>query len=297
MLARTPPKPLSATFAVARAGRSRLAGFGMAPAVAIVLAVGALTAATPALAFRPSAKWLLDRTMDKAIDRGTKSLKVDATVAVYDENGARIANKAGDETAERTWLSSSGPAGLAALRRETDSASDVSSDGAAGPSGGTVELRVDGKSTVRVAGQAEKSQKAGVDFLADVMVAAPPVDSAIAADKLIGAFKGLGVNTEVVSYARFDGRVAYLIGSKPWESDKPQVWIEKDSFLPVRIVTFQKAPGGVVKLDIRYLGWGSPVGGAWYPQTIEIWRGDKLVRRSSTQNVERNAAVDATLFK
>ena len=50
------------------------------------------------------------------------------------------------------------------------------------------------------------------------------------------------------------------------------------------------------KTDVRYLGWGSAVGGNWFPQTIEVWDGDRLVRRSITKNVERNISFDATLF-
>ena len=252
-------------------------------AVAVVVA-SIFAAATPALAFRPSTKWVLDKSWQKAIDRGTTALRVDAVVVVYDPtSGARV----GDDIPERSWLASAGPSGQPSLRRESDQA------------GGTVvEVRSEGRLITRVNGQADKTQKAGVDLLADMVVAALPLDAGMAADKMIMSLKGLGVNTEVVSYARFDGRVAYLIGSKPWETDRPQLWIEKDSHLPLRLVTFQKGADGVMtRLDVRYLGWGSPVGGAWYPQTIEIWRGDKLLRRALTQNVERNVAVDATLFR
>ncbi len=251
---------------------------------AAVLAVTSLMA-VPALAFRPSTKWVMDKVFDKAIGREVKSVKVDATVTVYGDDG----RQKGDDLAEHVWLlSGSTPQGGSFQRRETDGV-----DGAP-----FVEIRADNKAIVRAGAAPDKTAKAGVDVLADVMAAAPPVDAGFAADRLIGAFKGLGVNVEVVSYARFDGRVAYLIGSKPWETDKPQVWIEKDTYLPMRLVTFQKQPdGSTQKLDLRYLGWGSPVGGAWYPQTVEVWKADKLVRRSATQNVERNVAVDATLFK
>ena len=249
----------------------------------LVCVVAALCASSPAAAFRPSTKWVIDKAYEKAIDRGTNALHVDANVVVYDlsTGASRV------ELGEKTWLASPGPSGFSSLRRESDQGG-----------GAVVELRVEGKLITRAPGQADKSQKAGVDVLADMAVAALPLDAGNAADKLIAAMKGLGVNTEVVSYARFDGRVAYLIGSKPWETDKPQVWFEKDTHLPLRLVTFQKGSDGVVvKLDVRYLGWSSPVGGSWYPQTIEIWRGDKLLRRAATQNVERNLPVDATLFR
>lgn len=250
-------------------------------------AAAAVAVSTPALAFRPSTKWMMDRAMERAIERATKSLKVETNVSVYDADG----KKRGD-FAERVLLASS-PSGVGLVRRETEQ------DG-----GVVVEVRADGKTITRTPqadpakAPTEKTGKAGVDLLADMMVFQPPADAEIGADRLIAAFKGLGVNTEVVSYARFDGRVAYLIGSKPWETDKPQVWIEKDSYLPVRVVTFQKGSDDrPVKLDLRYLGWGSPVGGAWYPQSVEVWRAEKLVRRAVTQDVDRNVAVDVTVFR
>ncbi|MDP2342633.1 MAG: hypothetical protein Q8O67_16870 [Deltaproteobacteria bacterium] len=251
--------------------------------VVVAVVVACLLGSSSAAAFRPSTKWVIDKAYDKAIDRGTSALHVDANVVVYDP----VTGASRGELAERTWLASPGPSGFSSLRRESEQGG-----------GSVVELRVEGKLITRAPGQPDKSQKAGVDVLADLVVAALPLDAGIASDKLIVAVKGLGVNTEIVSYARFDGRVAYLIGSKPWETDKAQVWFEKDTHLPLRLVTFQKGSDGVVvKVDVRYLGWGSPVGGAWYPQTIEIWRGDKLLRRAVTQNVERNLPVDATLFR
>jgi hypothetical protein len=226
---------------------------------------------------------VIDKAYEKAIDRGTNALHVDAVVVVYDPSTGASRG----DMPERTWLASPGPSGFSSLRRESDQAG-----------GAVVELRVEGKLITRATGQPDKSQKAGVDVLADLIVAALPLDAGVAADKMIVAMKGLGVNTEVVSYARFDGRVAYLIGSKPWETDKAQVWFEKDTHLPLRLVTFQKgSDGALMKLDVRYLGWSSPVGGSWYPQTIEIWRGDKLLRRAATQNVERNLPVDTSLFR
>ena len=45
------------------------------------------------------------------------------------------------------------------------------------------------------------------------------------------------------------------------------------------------------------MGWGSPIGGVWFPSSIEVWVDDKLVRRTSVSQVDRNMAFDATLFK
>jgi hypothetical protein len=232
---------------------------------------------TPALAFRPSTTWLLGRVMEKARDRGTTSLRAEATTSVWDVTGKIVLEGA----AERVWLEAPGR-----LRRELDVGRDT-----------TVEVRVDGRLLVRQPGKPEQSLKSGLDLLADVMTATAGQEPGPTAQKLIAALKAVGVNTEVVSYSRFDGRVAYLIGSKPWEQDRPQAWFDKDLLVPLRLVTFQKDGSAVTRLDVRYLGWGSPVGGAWYPAAVEIWRGESLVRRSVTESLDRNITLDAGLWR
>lgn len=256
-----------------RLARRRL----LTASVGVAAGVAAGLTATPALAFRPSTTWVLGRAMEKARDRGTSSLRADATTSAWDVTGKAVIEGA----AERVWLEAP-----ARLRRELDVGKDM-----------TVEVRVDGRLLVRQPGKPEQSLKSGLDLLADVMTATAGQEPGPAAQKLIAALKAVGVNTEVVSYARFDGRVAYLIGSKPWETDKPQVWFDKDLLVPLRLVTFQKDGSAVTRLDVRYLGWGSPVGGAWYPAAVEIWRGESLVRRTVTESLDRNITLDPGLWR
>lgn len=242
--------------------------------VAVVVVAGIVAA--PALAFRPSATWLFNRVLERARERGTTSLRVESTTSTWDATGTAVV--AGD--AERTWIATGGR-----VRRELDN-----------DKGMTAEIRADGKLLTRVTGQADKTSKAGIDVLAEVMTVSSSQDETPAAQRLIAQLKGLGINTEVTSYSRFDGRVAYIVGSKPWETDKAQVWFDKDLLVPLRLVTFQKEGSATVKVDTRWLGWGSPVGGSWYPQAVEVWRADKLVRRTVTEDLERNITVDTALF-
>ena len=248
----------------------------VAVAVAVVVVVVVAVVAMPALAFRPSATWLFNRVMERSHDRGTTSLRVDASTTTWTITGAPVVEGA----AERTWLSAPGR-----LRRELDV-----------DKGHTTEVRADGRLLSQTPGQPDKKSNAGVDLLAEIMTAMSSQDSGPAAQRLIGALKALGINTEVVSYSRFDGRVAFVVGSKPWETDKPQLWLDKDLLVPLRLVTLQKDGANMVRIDTRYLGWGSPVGGSWYPQVIEVWRGDAVIRRSVTEDLERNIEIDSALY-
>jgi hypothetical protein len=106
-------------------------------------------AALPAQAFRPSSTWVLGRAMEKARDRGTTSLRADATTSAWDVTGKAVIEGA----AERVWLEAPGR-----LRRELDVGKDT-----------TVEVRADGRLLVRQPGKPEQSLKSGLDLLADVM--------------------------------------------------------------------------------------------------------------------------------
>jgi hypothetical protein len=241
----------------------------------LLLAFILLSASTTASAYRPSTGAVLNRAMERAVERGTRSLKVEASVQVFSATGT----PRGEPLLERVWIAAPGQ-----MRRETE-----------GDDGVVVEIRDGGRTLVKAPQQPDKPGKAGVDVLLDVVGVIPPASAL--AEQMLGSLKALGINTEVTSFSRFDGRVAIVVGGKPWETEQPQAWFDKETLLPVRVVTFPRGSDGApVKVDVRYLGWGSPVGGNWYPASIEVWRADRLVRRSVTQSVERNGAVDASLF-
>lgn len=104
----------------------------------------------------------------------------------------------------------------------------------------------------------------------------------------------LGIDTEVVSLSRLDGRVAYIIGAKPWEATKPQLWIDKSMRVPVRLI--RQVEGGTVR-DTRFLGFGSPVTGEWFPRHVEVWENGNLMRRVTYDRVKINEPVEPQLIE
>lgn len=240
--------------------------------------LGAVLGSGAAHAYRPPARLLLQKAMDRQVERGTRTLKVEVETQLFDAAGSAR----GPAFAEHLMVQAPG-----SMRRESEL-----------PEGTRVELRVDDKQLVKQPGQADKGGKAATDLLFDFITVAPPLDADRAMERVLKGMKALGISPEVVSFARFDGRIAYLIGSKPWEVDKPQLWLDKDTLLVTRVVMVQKGEGGAnQRVDVRYLGWGSPIGGVWFPAGIEVWVDDKLVRRTLVEDVDRNVAFDATLFQ
>jgi hypothetical protein len=135
--------------------------------------------------------------------------------------------------------------------------------------------------------EGRRTEKPKPDLFLDAVLAGPPFNAAQAEQRLSKDLEVLGIDVDVVSYTRVDGRVAYLIGAKSWETDKPSVAIDKESLVVLRVRTTVKGD----KLESRYLGWGSSVGGNWYPLTIESYKNGALIRRTVTQSVERNVVA------
>ena len=101
----------------------------------------------------------------------------------------------------------------------------------------------------------------------------------------------LGVPLAAAVLGRFNGQVAYVIGARPAEA-KPQAWVDKQTWQPVRVV-FQ-AGGGLA--DVRLLDWGSPTGGDWFPRAVEVHQGGALQARFVTEKAAANPKVPDALF-
>lgn len=104
----------------------------------------------------------------------------------------------------------------------------------------------------------------------------------------------LGINAEVVSLSRLDRRVVYVIGAKPWETNKPQLWIDKSLRVPVRLI---QVDGRGTVIDTRYLGFGSPVTSEWFPRVIERYENGTLVHRAVYDKVDLNLPLEPQLFE
>jgi outer membrane lipoprotein-sorting protein len=104
-----------------------------------------------------------------------------------------------------------------------------------------------------------------------------------------------GIDESTVSLSRLDKRAAYVIGAKPWEANKPQLWVDKEYYLPCRLIEVDKQSGSIT--DTRFLGYGSAVTGEWYPQKIEVWKDGNLVESTTYTSARLNEEVNDDLLK
>ncbi|MFZ0610602.1 MAG: hypothetical protein WAM73_00030 [Desulfobacterales bacterium] len=106
----------------------------------------------------------------------------------------------------------------------------------------------------------------------------------------------LGVAAEVSSVGRFQGRAGYVLGAQYPDETVPQLWLDKKTFRPMRWLLRPAAaanPGQA--LEVRYEDWRK-ADSIWYPEKIEFYQGDRLLRRMQVQRTRVNPELAARLF-
>ena len=105
-----------------------------------------------------------------------------------------------------------------------------------------------------------------------------------------------GVDTEVSSLGRFEGRIAYIVGSHYPGTGVSQLWVDQKTFRPLRWIIAGKGPDSPGEfLDIRYFEW-KPVGKIWYPFRVEFHSGNRMVREIRVEDVVVDPVFDESLF-
>ena len=124
---------------------------------------------------------------------------------------------------------------------------------------------------------------------------APPREKFI--ETSLAWLANLGIDTTVTALGREADRTVYIIGARPWEPDTPQLWLNKGSFLPVRLLAAVKENGTTVLHETRWLEYGSAAAGNWFPRVIEEYRAGVLARRAEVVQVKTNQKLPESLFQ
>jgi hypothetical protein len=101
-----------------------------------------------------------------------------------------------------------------------------------------------------------------------------------------------GINLAVVALSRADRKVAVVVGAKPGERERPQLWIDKESG---RVLRVSGRVAGQL-WEARFLDAGSLATGRRAPRAIELWRAGerRLVVRLMTAQAEPPHQAPAT---
>jgi len=160
------------------------------------------------------------------------------------------------------------------------------------PSRRATTLVMEGKRWSSEGGATAAPERVRADMIVDFW-ARPSKDRG--GERGLAFLDAFNIDEGTVSYGRHDGRVVWIIGAKPWESEKPQLWIDKDYRVPVRLVSVDTK--NKVRTDLRAYGVGSALTGEWFPRRLETWVGDRMLEQLSFHEVRVNAPVEAALFK
>jgi len=104
----------------------------------------------------------------------------------------------------------------------------------------------------------------------------------------------LGIDLDTVSLGRFKDKVAYVIGARYPDESVPQVWIEKESFNPIRLIL--GGQDGTPAKEIVYSDYRALGKRGEYPGRILFYEKGILVRMSVVESFEVNVEVDEALF-
>lgn len=109
--------------------------------------------------------------------------------------------------------------------------------------------------------------------------------------------KSSGIDDSVVSLGRFEGKSAFVIGAAFPDLSRPQLWIEKNDFLPYRLILTGDVTGvnRNSPVEFRYLDWKAKKG-VQYPFQLEIYENEILVISSIVQQIAVNPSFPEAVF-
>jgi len=103
-----------------------------------------------------------------------------------------------------------------------------------------------------------------------------------------------GIDTTKVSFQRYKDNICYVIG-RPLEKERSfsGLWIEKDTFLPVKYVVIKKYSGLMV--EFFYNNW-QQVSRTWYPMQITVFLDNQLYAMIEVERFDLMSGFSSSLF-
>lgn len=105
-----------------------------------------------------------------------------------------------------------------------------------------------------------------------------------------------GIDTSLTCMGRFQGKIAVVLGSEKSDERMSQVWVDKETFQPIRWVLVDGmavAPGTV--MEIRYNDWRQ-VNHTWYPMHVAIYKDGAMVREIRVEALRVNPSFPKGLL-
>lgn len=112
-------------------------------------------------------------------------------------------------------------------------------------------------------------------------------------ERLMKLLSKMGINVNLVAFARVDERIAYRIGGK--EPGCPKILIEKDRFLPL-LLTYRPSERSVPEMITVKFNYYRKMDQGWYPFEIIYSDGKNLREDYTIQTFQANEPIAPALF-
>ncbi len=104
------------------------------------------------------------------------------------------------------------------------------------------------------------------------------------------------VDLDVVSLGRYRNKISYVIGAKYPDESLPQVWIEKNTFRPIRYILTPGNLNDSGSEEVEYADY-TPLGkNKWYPARILFYKNGRLTRMYMLEDFKINPKLSNKLF-
>lgn len=104
----------------------------------------------------------------------------------------------------------------------------------------------------------------------------------------------LGVDVSVSSFGLFKDKTAFVIGAEYPDKSLPQLWIDKETFLPLRWIVKVNTDENSL-FEFRYFEW-KRTNKVWYPGRIEFYKNSILMRKIDVNSITVNTVFPVELF-
>lgn len=99
-----------------------------------------------------------------------------------------------------------------------------------------------------------------------------------------------GIDISLTCLGRFEEKVAIVLGAEKTSDKVSQVWIDKETFRPIRWLVQGVGNDPLqTTMEIRYADWRR-VNRAWYPMQVGIYKDEVLVQKISVAEIRVNPA-------
>lgn len=251
----------------------------------IAAIAAAIAIASPAVAYLPPATAILKRLAQRRADAGLSSMEVRGALSLTGEGAQRLAAATG------LPLSGADLAVPAILLLKTPGRCriELAPDGMTAGNRPAASVRTGRAVAYRGLGEAPGAQA----LVEGVCVLLGDKGSGgIESERAIARrLSSHGIALADIALGRLAGRVAWVLGGRP-QDPRPQAWVDKQSFQPIRLV----APLGGATRDVRLLDFGSPVAGDAFPHVVEVWRGSELEARFTAEQLRPNPKIPDAVF-